>query len=395
MKAIRFQASALSLAILFSFCASAQDIIVKKDGTIVKATVTKVSETEVEYKNFGSTSERIYSLGTASILSINYEDGTVDKFSVQEQDIQAQDVHGQIVQKPKNIKVVPDTEANEAVIKAVNSSVVSYDKNKPGKKAYSAILKFAVSPRSVLVSDELSVSAESGRYYKYDKVERYDSYCDMFNKKELISWGNPAIKFHVTNRTDHTLYLDLGNTFLSIGGQTIPYYVPGAQSTTSTSGKGVGVNLGAVAGALGVGGAVGALANGVTVGGGNSTSSNDIVYNQRVIAVAPFSRVSLDFKIIEDGNIIFTKKGCSFANIFYPEPIMQDEKIEFSEENSPLKLRFFLAYSATEDCNRLKNMEAEFYGQYIYGWWDGWSSVKDFRISKEAIVVISTLTTKR
>lgn len=300
------------------------------------------------------------------------------------------------IQEPKNIKAAPDPDKNSEAIEAVNSSVASYEKNKPGKKAFFAIVKFAVTPQSVLVSDELSVTAETGRYYKYDKIERYDSYYDMFNNKAFYSWGRPAIKFHVTNRTNHTLYLDLSNTFLSVGGQTVPYYVPGAQSTTSTSGKGVGVNLGAVAGALGVGGALGTLASGVTVGGGNSTSSNEVVYNQRVIAVAPFSRVSLDFQIIEDGNLIFKKNGYAYDNIFYPEPIMQEEKIEFSEENSPLKLRFFLAYSATEDCVMLKNMEAEFYGQSIYGWadWSGYNT-KGLRISQEAMVLISLLTAKR
>lgn len=377
---------------LMSLCASAQDIIVKKDGTIVKATVTKVSETEVEYKNFGSTSERIYSIGTASILSINYEDGTVEKFSVQEQNVQSQGI-----QEQKNRKVGPDPEANRAAMDIVNNaSDATYGKIKPNKKACYAILQFATATQSVLASDDLIISAETGCIYELNpgktNLKEYDTYYDLCKERVLqrvLGWyTKPAIKFHVTNRTDHTLYLDLGNTFLSVGERSVPYYVPGAMSTTTTSSKGTSVNLGAVAGAIGVGGALGTLASGVTVGGGNSTSSNNIVYSQRVIAVPPFSRVSLEPQVIADDNVIVNHS--SYCATIYPELIKQGTKIEFSEQNSPLKLRFYLSYSSSEDCSELKLMETAFYEQSLYGFGSpGDVSLKYLNFSPESLIAIT------
>ena len=64
--------------------------------------------------------------------------------------------------------------------------------------------------------------------------------------------------------------------------------------SSHTSSGGVGVNLGAVAGALNVGGAIGTLANGVNVGGGSSNTTTNIVYSQRVIAVPAKSIKPLD-----------------------------------------------------------------------------------------------------
>ena len=55
--------------IFFIFCltvaasaANAQDIIVKRDGSEIKANVTKVTSTEVEYKKFGNPSGPTYTL---------------------------------------------------------------------------------------------------------------------------------------------------------------------------------------------------------------------------------------------------------------------------------------------------------------------------------------------
>jgi hypothetical protein len=60
--------------------ANAQDIIVKKDGSEIKANVTKVSNSEVEYKKFGNPSGPTYTLSKSEIFMIKYQDGDKEVF---------------------------------------------------------------------------------------------------------------------------------------------------------------------------------------------------------------------------------------------------------------------------------------------------------------------------
>jgi len=58
----------------------AQDVIIKKDGCEIKATVIKVSRDEVEYKKFESPSGPTYTMSKSDIFMIKYADGTKDVF---------------------------------------------------------------------------------------------------------------------------------------------------------------------------------------------------------------------------------------------------------------------------------------------------------------------------
>lgn len=361
MLTIKIKASALSLAILFSFSASAQDIIVKKDGNIIRAVVTKVSESDVEYRNFGSSSERIYSIKTSSIVSINYEDGTTDNFSSEES------APTSVASESGTTKAIPDVKMNNELIEAYNFPTPEFGGvfAKEGDRAFYGLVHYAVSDGSILVSDDLIISMEAGN-------EGINGYQSTYSRASVgghgVGGGIPNIIFTVTNRTERTLYLDLGNTFLTVGGHSQAYYIPGAQSTTSTTGKGASVNMGAVAGALGVGGAVGTLANGINVGGGNSTSSNNVVFNQRILAVAPFSKLSLERQSMQDNDFLFVRKGydSNYIMIYTPERLFQGHPFKYSEQTSPSKLSFFLSYSYSEDCENLKQMSVNLYAKVLY-----------------------------
>ena len=59
----------------------AQDIIVKKDGSIIKAKVVELTETSVLYKNHVNIDGPTYSLKIENILSLTYENGVQETFS--------------------------------------------------------------------------------------------------------------------------------------------------------------------------------------------------------------------------------------------------------------------------------------------------------------------------
>lgn len=68
----------------FSSTIMAQDIIVKKDGSTIKAKVEKVTDMVVEYKKFTNLTGPTYTVKIEELLSINYENGERDVFGKSE-----------------------------------------------------------------------------------------------------------------------------------------------------------------------------------------------------------------------------------------------------------------------------------------------------------------------
>lgn len=60
----------------------AQDVLVKKDGSTILVKVLKVTETEVEYKDFNNQDGPTRVISIANLLSINYQNGQKESFSV-------------------------------------------------------------------------------------------------------------------------------------------------------------------------------------------------------------------------------------------------------------------------------------------------------------------------
>lgn len=60
----------------------AQDVLVKKDGSTILVKVLKVTETEVEYKDFNNQDGPTRVISIANLLSINYQNGQKEIFSV-------------------------------------------------------------------------------------------------------------------------------------------------------------------------------------------------------------------------------------------------------------------------------------------------------------------------
>ena len=58
----------------------AQDIIVKKDGRVIKAKVLELTETDILYKNYTKLDGRTYSTRIENVLSLTYENGQKESF---------------------------------------------------------------------------------------------------------------------------------------------------------------------------------------------------------------------------------------------------------------------------------------------------------------------------
>lgn len=378
---------------------SAQDLIVKKDGTVIQAVVSKVGTSEIEYKKWSNQEGPQYSIAITDILAINYKNGEKETFenvtngngqTTKEGIAEPQDI---IQVKLENLSIEAKT-ANDALIAKINEPVEllirEKDKKDVGKReANSAVACFGASSNSILCNEDIEICVETGKFYKENSKRPA-----QWEKGGVVSYDsrggyirgilNPAIQFVVTNKSSHTVYIDLVNTFYVNMGQSQTFYVPSSTTTSKTSSSGAGVNLGSVTGALGIGGVAGNLANGVNVGGESSTTTTNTTYSQRIIALAPMSSISLppqyflgnEPKKIMKGfyyglwKFTYSYLYCAYIN-FSPESqgnqMMLGDHYVYTESNSPINFSFFLTYSKVENGTGAKSLSSKFYLKDLFG----------------------------
>jgi hypothetical protein len=75
----------IALGLLFSFNLIAQDQIITREGDIIDGQVVKIGITEIEYKKAENLEGPIYTILKNDVLSIKYENGTVEKFELVEE----------------------------------------------------------------------------------------------------------------------------------------------------------------------------------------------------------------------------------------------------------------------------------------------------------------------
>lgn len=354
----KFRAWALVFAGMTAVCASAQDMIVKKDGTVIQAKVMKVGTSEVDYKKWSNQNGPQYSIAVADILAINYQNGEKETFD----NVSAQPEASKPAAQPTGMTQVT-VETLSAEAKAANDATIEkynqiYDTDvnevKKNGNAKEAFMRLGVAEGSVLENEDIAIS---------------------------IATGYMDIKFMIQNKTNSTLYLDLGNTFYVSMGQSFGYYVPTSTTTTNSSSSGVGINAGAIAGAMGLGGVAGKLAGGINFGGGSTNGTAVTTFSQRVVAIAPGSTYNLD------PQYIFGKEMRSISPGFFCSPnglmgilcykaVFSDENggrmlnydlYSYSEQSSPLQLSFVTSYSKNEDFASSSSLRCGLYLMEMYG----------------------------
>lgn len=376
----------------------AQDLIVKKDGSVIQAKVTKVGTSEVEYKKWSNPDGPQYSITIADILAINYKNGdkeTFDNVSASRNNQAAKtQTEGQqnVIQIQSEDLSHEAKVANDEMIAKLNEPVEllikEKDKKDIGKKEVkSAIACFGASPKSVLCDGNIAITVETGELYERSSKRPAEWLNGALSSRILNTKNaiNPAIRFHIYNSSNQTLYIDLANTFYVNMGNSQTFYIPSSTTTSKTSSGGAGVNLGAVTGALGIGGAAGTLANGINVGGGSSSTTTNTIYSQRIIALAPKSITTLAPKYFfgettswqppTDGirydlwqNYTYLRYvTINFSSKSEKGAMMFGDHYTYNEDKSPIQFSFYLSYSKEETGANTITLPSTFYLKDLIG----------------------------
>ena len=317
--------------------AQAQDVLITKDGDALKVYGLELSATSVFYREGSGEDSPLVQKKKSDILMIKYSDGRREIF-----DEKGATSNGQQKEETASTEfTAEDKAANEAALKKWQSFPENKAKVKNKKAAYLCC---------VLRPNSDSRIADSN-------VELMFSGANM-----LLSWRN-TINFvlSVRNKTNKTIYLDLGNTFFVKGEQSMAYYVPTANSSTSGTSTGVGVNMGAIAGAAGIGGAIGKAASGVNVSKGSSKYNTTITYSQRVIAIPPMSTKHLDAMEIRSANPKMPTSDFSGIpqQVNVGTPVNIGAAVDLAEGQVPITFGSFLTYSFTEDIQSPRTLQAQ------------------------------------
>lgn len=377
MKALRLLA--LIAACMVCLFASSQDMIVTNEGTALKVYNLEVSSNSVFYQLEDKSDAPIQKMMKSDILIIKKADGTKLDFSAPTQSTAPAATPA--ASQSGVTKVTVGTLSAEA--KAANEALIAkYNQNydttvgeiKKNSNAGWAYGRLGVTNKSVLENEDIAINIETGYAWGGDQLK-------LHNLFEYSSPDNVGIQFSISNKTDNTIYIDLGNTFYVSMGQSFPYYVPVSTTTSSGSSSGAGINAGAIAGALGIGGGLATLAGGINIGGGKSNATTTTTFSQRVIALPPHSTHTLEpcfmfgdeLRTICQGFSLRTVSGYHYhvcAANFNEENggrMAEYDVYSYSEQSSPLQLSFVTAYSKTEDFSSSCSIQAGLYLKEMYG----------------------------
>ena len=337
MKAIKLIAFA-AMCMAGSY-ASAQDLIVKKDGTVIQSKVTKVGTTEVEYKKWSNQDGPQYSIAVADILAINYQNGEKETFENVGADGASSEVS---INTPKEEKPIIASD-NEKLINLYNNQVVQPEKPRfKDKLARRMFAVWGITDNSILSDSHLSVYFS--KIYSYDVVVGY------------------AIL--VQNKSDETVYIDLANSFkISDKGISTPYYSNKTYTVNKSSGAGGSINVGAVANAIGVGGTVGTLASGLNVGGGTSCGATVTETEERILTIPPHSSAKLPL-----AKVVNKKEISEEPEHFWPSVVPNNMNIKLHEykeictqNNSTSIHRRIITYSTNPNFTTYKRLNIGIY----------------------------------
>ena len=349
-------------AILFFVCAthvSAQDVIVKKDGSTILSKVYEVNIDNIKYKKFSNPNGPTYTISKAEIMSINYENGEKEDFNGEEKLNNTQQSGQGMIKKPADAN-------NAKIIEQHNIIHPNFNGKSPSTKAATiGTVKYGIKSSSMMSNEDVEI--EFVRDINEDGY--FESLCYFINIK---------------NKTDRVLYIDKGNCFRVYNDGYSYCYFDASKQTTVNNGGGSGafINVGSVAGALGIGGAIGQIAGGVNVGGSSSSSVSTTYSSQRFIAIPPHGNKFLtEYVYVGEGkrrtcveepenfDMFASTHNCNnFIEIGLKRGVVNknDAKV-FDENELPWKREYYITYSTDANFSSYSTLHTELYIQEIIG----------------------------
>lgn len=367
----------------FALSVLAEDLIVFRNGDVVKAVVLEIQKTDVKYKRASNPQGPTYTVSKADLLSIVYENGEKDNFgetrfdadtSVEQQQLPESQNSG-----PQQFDPVPAAD-NAERISLINNSTVRHGDRKPDEnklkttKNHTWIL--GVTDGSILSDENISIDFVPtwfAQFIEKGKTKTREFFTPSYNicKYKII----------ITNKTTHPIYIDLANSFrIWPSGESEPFY--GGISITNITGNQSGgtLGLGAVTNALGVGGVVGQLAQGIGIGGGSNNSTSVTTTESNIISIPPGAKAEMPRKKNVEENTIWLDyedfiwiQGKTYDEVIKKVAINNKDRFEknryvaLSDGEEWKGNSYYITYSTSPDFSTYYSIPFGFYVRGVFG----------------------------
>ncbi len=325
----------LTLSLFVALPLFAQDMIVRRDGSVVQAKIMEVSSSEIKYKRHSNPDGPLFTLKTTEIVSVNYENGEVDHYDQAAEPTPAPAAEPAKPTEPQLVEVATAAN-NQALLDRYNNSQVKILKQKTPEKEMKRFYyyKFGFTQNSVLSNQEVEVT-----YLVNDTKIRFN-------------WIESHRDIRITNKTDKTIYVDLARCFrINLDGSSHTYYDGSRQtSVTNAASTGVNVHLGA----------------GVSIGGGGTNAVTTTYTNERVLAIPPHSHDYIStLKMV--GKEIITDGEPWKTTFAMPWEVKRWGIYNFTEADSPGRFSYTITYSKDADFSTYSQLKTELYIQQVLG----------------------------
>lgn len=320
----------LIIFIVYFFCFSiyAEDIIVFRNGDIVKGQVTEITSKEIKYKKASNINGPVYIEDKSNILSISYSNGEVDKFVIGNN----VPMNHTATSKEEGLIELKSNGENDSIIKLYKNCRWERCQEVKGKfKKRTCDTYWAFREGTILRNEDFEILFEDK--FIYDRDFRPFS-----------------TRIRIKNKTNVPLYVDLANSFRVLHGDATPFYDANSYSSNTGGGKSISLGLGTVTSLLGLGGPIETLANGIGVGSSSGSSSTKIYNMERIITIPPFSSVLMPGR----------KKVIGKDVMIYYEGINEEFRIEMQDNDERIfdekddlsdnnKYGYYITYSKNPD----------------------------------------------
>lgn len=163
------------LLLIVLFCTSlitiAQDVIVKKDGSIIQSKVMEINGAEIKYRKWSNLEGPIYSINQSEVLSINYQNGEVEMFNINEEEPQVQEkvIKGWMEREGRNLvldgRKLTDDEIRELIGEKNYQNYLSLQGQFRTSNAFKVILV-----ASLLIGTTSIISMANGKENTYNSI---------------------------------------------------------------------------------------------------------------------------------------------------------------------------------------------------------------------------------
>lgn len=342
------------ISVLISFQLLAEDIIVLRNGNIIKAKVIEVGSAEIKFHKITNINGPLYVKSINEILSITYENGETDKFETSD-NISPQKGSQILVER----KV--DIERNKQLLEQYKAPHDYYGNKKPSTETTEkGTAFFAFTDNSVLSNEDIEMTVIPHRK-------------DHFSKRDGYVVENPGkygtyYEIQLENKTDHNLYIDCASCFtINYDGSANSFFDSRSFSTQKGGSKTGIFNLGGLAQVLGAGELITNLASATNIGASSSSGLTVTESSDRILIIPPKGKMSLPTKKYVGKNKVFERYEY-FYRPSYPEVTMYKWKPQYFEEGElPFFMKFIISYSDDPTFGQYSCLTSELYCYEIMG----------------------------